>query len=99
MQNDDLDELFPTISVRWPDHWQDEGDFTLEEIKKKATPYFGRFTGRKVLENKQMIVIAGNVWEPKEADEEYTFSEPMYIMKRTITHRSDKDGSTKKEKG
>lgn len=84
---------YPTITVRWADHWQDEGDFTLDEIKKKATPYIGKWTGRLILETKQMIVLAGNSWEPRpENDEdEETFSEPMYIMKRSILYRSDRD--------
>lgn len=95
----DGSENFPTITVRWADHWQDEGDYTLEEIKKKATPYYGKWTGRLILETKQVIVLAGNSWEPRPDNDENeeTFSEPMYIMKRLITYRSDKDGG-KKEK-
>ena len=86
-------EEFPIITVRWADHWQDEGDFTLDEIKKKATPYIGKWRGALIFENKQMIVLAGNSWEPRpdNDEEEETFSEPMYIMKRSIIYRSDRD--------
>jgi hypothetical protein len=94
-QTDGSEEDFPLITVRWADHWQDEGDFTLEEIKKKATPYIGKWSGRLILETKQMLVLAGNSWEarPDNDEDEETYSEPMYIMKRAIIYRSDRDGS------
>jgi len=84
---------YPVITVRWADHWQDEGDFTLSEIKGKAKPYIGEWTGRLILDTKQMIVLGGNKWEarPDNGEDEDTWSEPMYIMKKSIIYRSDKD--------
>lgn len=83
---------YPLITVVWADHWQDEGDFTLSEIKAKATPYTGEWTGRLIFENKQMVVLGNNKWEarPDNDENEDTWSEPMYIMKRAIIFRSDK---------
>lgn len=83
---------FPTITVKWADHWQDEGDFTLEQIKRKATPCYGEWTGKLLLETKQMLVLGGNKWiaRPDNDEEDDTWSEPMYIMKRAIVSRSDK---------
>ncbi len=89
MKND-----FPVITVRWADHWQDEGDFSLEQIKEKANTYYGNWTGKLVLETKQMLVLVGNTWDarPENDEPEDSYSEPMYIMKRSITYRSDRDG-------
>lgn len=97
-QNDGSED-YPLITVRWADHWQDEGDYTLEEIKKKATPCIGKWRGALIFENKQMIVMGGNGWEPREDldENEETFSEPMYIMKRSIIYRSDRDGGKEKK--
>lgn len=93
----DESDNFPTITVRWADHWQDDGDYTLEEIKKKAKPYYGEWTGKLLLETKQVLVLGGNMWEarPDNDEDEPTWSEPMYIMKRSIVWRSDKNGSKK----
>ena len=83
---------YPLIEVEWADHWQDEGDFTLDEIKKKTKPYIGRWSGRLILETKQMIVIGNNKWDarPDNDEDEDTWSEPMYIMKKSIISRSDR---------
>ena len=83
---------YPLITVIWADHWQDEGDFTLSEIKSKTKPYIGEWTGKLILETKQMVVLGNNKWEarPDNSEMEDTWSEPMYIMKRSIISRSDK---------
>ena len=75
---------YPLISVKWADHWNETGDFTVEEIKNKAKPYYGEYAGYLVEENKQMIVLCSNIWENGEV------SDPMYLLKRCIVSRSDK---------
>ena len=74
----------PLIKVKWADHWIDNGDFTLDEIKEKAQPYYGEYAGLLVYENKQMLIWSSNVWE------DGSFSDPMMLMKRCIVERSDK---------
>lgn len=74
----------PLIKVIWADHWQDAGDFTLEEVIEKAQSYCGEYAGFLVYEDEEMLVIAGNVWE------DGSISDPMYIMKSCIINRSDR---------
>lgn len=77
---------YPQIEVEWADHFFDSEDNTLEEIIETAkNPYMGKYTGYLVHENKRMLVLCANVWE------DGTLSCPMYIMKKSITNRSDKN--------
>lgn len=80
---------FPTVTVRWADHWIDNGDQSLKDVIKEAKPMYGNYTGFLVHENKQVIVLCSNYWEGEEEDAEV--SDPMYIMKRSITYRSDRE--------
>jgi hypothetical protein len=84
-------DKYPQITVKWADHYQDEDDVSLDFIKEKASDpenYIGDYTGRLVFENKRIIVICANVWNGEEGDD--NFSSPMFIMKKSITYRSDK---------
>ncbi|MGD9381294.1 MAG: hypothetical protein PVI03_02520 [Candidatus Thorarchaeota archaeon] len=77
---------YPTITVRWADHWCERGDFDVKDIEENVkSPYVGEFTGKLVAESKQMIAIVSNVWE------DGTVSDPMYIMKRAIITRTDRE--------
>lgn len=80
---------YPLIEVVWWDHWIENEDVTMEHIKKEASPYIGRYAGYLVHETKRMLVIASNVWQ-EEDEKEVMFGPTMYIMKRSITSRSDK---------
>lgn len=84
-----MENKYPLITVKWADHWIDYGDHSLEHIKNNLTPYMGNYSGHLVGESKQMIAICANVWEGE--DGEANFSDPMFIMKRGIMYRSDKD--------
>lgn len=88
-KNDNLEDDYPEITVRWADHWIDYGDHTLEDIQNNLTPLYGKYKGHLVGESKQMIAICANIWEEEKG--EANFSDPMYIMKRAITYRSDRD--------
>ena len=77
-------DSYPLIKVVWADHWVDQGDFDLDDIKEKAKPYYGEYAGYLVVENKQMLVLCSNIWENGQQ------SDPMYIMKRCIVSRSDR---------
>jgi len=79
---------YPEVSIRWGDHWIDHGDFTMEDIQAKAKPIYGIYKGHKVFENKQVMVVCANVWEGE--DGEANFSDPMFIMKRTIDNKGSK---------
>ena len=57
----------------------------MDHVKKEAKPYTGKYSGYLVHETKQMLVIASNVWE------DGSVGPTMYIMKRSITKRSDKN--------
>jgi len=77
---------YPLVEIVWADHFFDSGDCELEEIEEEAkTPYMGKYTGYLVHENKRMVVLCANIWE------DGTLSCPMYIMKKSITKRSDKE--------
>ena len=82
--------MFPTITVRWADHWIENGDQDLNEVCKAAKPMYGNYTGFLVFENKQVLVLCSNWWEGAK-NETPTVSDPMYIMKRSITYRSDRN--------
>ena len=84
---------YPLISVRWADHWVDNGDISISDAIKQAKPYYGNYAGHLVYENKQVLVLCSNIWEPHEDDteEELMVSDPMYIMKKAIVFRSDRD--------
>lgn len=83
-----IKDKYPSIEVKWADHWVEYGDQELSWIKEKADAIYGEYVGRKVYENKQILVICSNVWEG--VDGEANFSDPMFIMKRCIVERSDK---------
>jgi len=72
------------ITVKWADHHVSYGDYSLEEIKALAQPYYGEYSGLLVNEDKQTITICSNKWEDGQ------YSDPMVIMKRCIVSRSDK---------
>ena len=74
----------PLIKVKWADHWQDGGDFTLKQLKTKAQPYYGEYAGFLALETKHILIMCSNIWE------DGTYSDPMVIMKKCIVERSDK---------
>jgi len=76
---------YPLIEVHWRDHWIENEDVSIEQAKKEAKPIVGKYSGYLIHETKQMLVIASNIWE--ETDE---VGPTMYIMKRSITYRSDK---------
>ena len=78
-------KAFPVIEVEWDDHWIENEDMSLEQIKKECRPMVGKYAGYLVHETKQMLVIASNIWE-----EEGEFGPTMYIMKRSIIKRSDR---------
>jgi len=83
---------YPLISVKWADHFFCEQDMTLKEIEEtNSDPLIGEYSGFLVAENQRMIAIASNIWED---DIEEAISPTMYIMKRAIIYRSDKDDST-----
>ena len=84
-----LKDKYPLIKVRWADHWIHREDLTLDEIKENLDAMYGSYAGHLVAESKQVVVICSNVWEGDEG--EAIFSDPMYIMKRAIVYRSDKD--------
>lgn len=75
---------YPLIEVHWDDHWIENEDVTMEHVKKGCKPYTGKYSGYLVHETKQMLAIASNVWEDGDV------GPVMYIMKRSITFRSDK---------
>lgn len=78
---------FPTITVKWADHWVENGDLDLKDVIKEAKPLYGHYTGFLVFENKQVIVLCSNVWE---GEDDVEVSDAMYIMKRAVVSRSDK---------
>jgi len=80
---------YPLIEVTWDDHWIENEDVTMDHIKKECKPYVGKYAGYLVHETKQMLVIASNVWQ-EEDESEAMFGPTMYIMKRSITSRSDR---------
>lgn len=80
---------FPTITIRWADHWIENGDQDLKDVIKEAKPMYGNYTGFLVFENKQVIVLCSNYWDGTEG-EDLSVSDPMYIMKRAVVYRSDK---------
>lgn len=80
---------YPIITVKWADHFFCEEDMSLKEIIKEAKgPLIGIYTGHLVYENKRMLVLASNIWE---ADQDESISPTMYIMKKSIVSRSDKE--------
>ena len=80
---------YPIITVKWADHFFCSEDMTLEEIQEtNSEPLIGSYTGYLVDENQRMIAIASNIWEE---DDESGISPTMYIMRRAIIYRSDRD--------
>ena len=80
---------YPLITIRWADHFFHSEDLDLEEIIKKAKePIVGEYTGYKVHESKQIVVLASNIWEETPTE---GISPTMYIMKKAIVFRSDKE--------
>jgi len=88
---------FERIEARWADHWVNPGDHDLKDVIAWAKPMYGNYTGYLVFENKQVIVLCSNWWDPEEG-EDIVVSDPMYIMKRAIVYRSDRDGGKEKSK-
>ena len=84
-----ISDKYPVIRVKWADHWHEPGEYTLEHILNNLDAFYGSFSGHLVGENKQMVCICANVWDGEEGEE--NFSDPMFIMKRAIVYRSDKD--------
>lgn len=82
------DKEYPLIEVTWDDHWIDNEDVSMDYIKKECKPYVGRYAGYLIHETKQMLAIASNIWQ---GDEEEKYGPVMYIMKRSIKSRSDKE--------
>jgi len=80
-----MNDKYPSITVKWADHWIDNGDHTANDVETKAKPYYGEYTGFLVHETKQVIVVCSNIWENGDV------SDDMYIMKKCITSRSDKE--------
>lgn len=78
---------YPLIEITWDDHWIENEDVSMEHIQKEAKPYVGKYAGYLVYENKQVLVIASNVWQ---GEDEEKYGPTMYIMKRSVTSRSDK---------
>jgi len=76
---------YPSVRIKWADHWTDTGDTTLEAIKEKARPYYGEYVGLLAYENKQMVVLCSNVWENGD------LSDAMFLMKKCIVERSDRE--------
>jgi len=76
---------YPLIEVEWDDHWIENEDISIEDAKKGTKPIVGKYAGYLIHETKQMLVIASNIWE-----ETQEVGPTMYIMKRSITYRSDK---------
>jgi len=76
---------YPLITVKWADHWVDYGDHDLKDVVDKAKAFTGDFAGHLVFENQRVVILCSNVWE------DGTVSDPMYIMKRAIISRSDRD--------
>lgn len=80
---------YPVITVKWADHFFCEQDMTLEEIQVAGKDaLIGEYSGYLVDENQRMIAIASNIWED---DHESSISPTMFIMKRAIVYRSDRD--------
>ena len=80
---------YPLITVKWADHFFCEEDMTLSEIQDtNKEPLIGVYSGFLVDENQRMMAIASNIWED---DHEASISPTMYIMKRAIVYRSDRD--------
>ena len=82
-----VETKYPIIEVTWDDHWIENEDVSLEHVKKETKPYVGKYAGYLIHETKQMLVIASNVWQE---EDDAKFGPTMYIMKRSITSRSDK---------
>ena len=84
-----MENKYPLITVKWADHFFCSEDMTLDEIKESgAKPLIGKYSGHLVFENKRMIVLASNLWEE---DTDDAIGPTMYIMKKSIVYRSDKD--------
>lgn len=81
---------FKTITVKWADHWVDNGDHSLGDVVEEAKPMYGNYTGFLVHDGKQVLILCSNYWDEKE-EGQIIVSDPMYIMKRSIVYRSDRD--------
>ena len=80
---------YPLVTVKWADHFFCEEDLSLEDIKKEAKgPLIGVYSGYLVFENRRMLVLASNIWESEQTE---SISPTMYIMKKSIVSRSDKE--------
>ena len=86
MKND----KFITVQVKWADHWVDNGDHALKDVIKEAKAMYGNYTGYLVYENKQVLILCSNHWDDEE-EGDTVVSDPMYIMKKAIKYRSDRD--------
>lgn len=70
------------ITITWVDHYQENGDFTVDEISRIARDNMvGTYCGFLVYENDEFVVISNNIWE------DGSISDPMFIMKRAIIKR------------
>ena len=81
-----LTHNYPVVEVEWDDHFFNSGDLPLDEIINDSTePYKGSYVGYLVHENKKILVLCANIWQTGE------LSCPMFIVKKLITKRSDKE--------
>jgi len=87
---------YPNIVVKWLDHWEtDEDGVNIEEAIRAADEgeFLGVFHGALIAETfpnhktKGMLCLTSNVWA------DGTCTRPMYISKKCIVYRSDKDAS------
>lgn len=72
------------ITVVWNDHYFDDADFDPSTIKK-LKPIVITTKGFYAGENKQMLVVCQNQLDDGK------LSECIYIMKRDVLSRSDKE--------
>ncbi len=72
---------YKRVSITWADHYYDEEPVTLEEVQKNLKAMTRITSGFLIAENKRVIAIASTI------DEDGTFSEVNYLMKRAILSR------------
>jgi hypothetical protein len=88
-----LTHKYPTIRVKWQDHWENDDDGVRIEDAIRDTldgEFIGEFSGALLAETfpkqktKGMICLTSNIWA------DGTCTRPMYISKKCIIYRSDK---------
>lgn len=83
------------FTVKWLDHYFDDAEVAVKDLKK-VKPMEHTTHGHLVFENRQMIVVCqtaigavDGAASPQGA-EDGRFAECVYIIKKLITYRSDK---------